>query len=140
MAFLEREIGSYDARQRIRILGSFRTNGSGAPTILRDGKSSSFSVARISAGLYTVTLLGEHCLPERLIHERADMSRGAVIGVGMTNAFIVDGSWNPTARTFQIVMLVTAAAGTVSVADPITGERCNFELIGSLSSAGTDLA
>ncbi len=136
MPQLQREIGSYDARERIRLLGSFQTNGTGAPTILRDGATTSFTVARISVGLFTVTFTGEHPLPEKLIYEQAPISRAAVVtGSARTDAYVVKDSYNRSARTFQIVALSTP---TVAVVDS-TGERINFELVGSVATAGSDL-
>jgi hypothetical protein len=124
--------GSY-SRSVVTLRGSFQTNGASAPTVIRDGKAALIkSVVRESAGLFTVTFNDHGMLPSRLITERADLSVAA--GGSAAQANVVDESYSQGDRTVQIV---TSSAGAAA---DTTGLRVNFELVGSVSSAGTDAA
>ena len=124
--------GGY-SRGVITLEGSFQTNGAGAVTLIRDGKSALIkSVVRNSAGLFTVTFNDFGLLPSRLISERAELSVAA--GGTASLASVVKDSYSQSARTFQIVTSTAGAAADT------TGLRVNFALRGSLMSAGTDAA
>lgn len=93
----------------------FQTNTSSAPTLIRDGRYG-LSVARTSAGLYTVTLPKPY--PAQLI----SCVCGFAIATGGTadqQARYVRNSYSPTAGTFQIMLLLddgTPAIGEAGVA------------------------
>lgn len=134
----QRERGSYARGEVVRIMGSFKTNGSSAPDTIRDGHCFVVkSVARTSAGLYTVTLDPDTVVPELPIKMHAHLESSATPTI-IAQANIVSGSYDKTAKTFQIVVYNTS--GTPGVGDPDAGARINFEIAGSLNSAGTDLA
>jgi hypothetical protein len=140
----EREAGGY-ARQVIRLMGSFQINGTSTPDVIRDGKSALIkSVVRDSAGLFTVTLNDHGTLPSLMITERAWASPKSS-PVKVVDAGVVVGSYSQSTRSFQIQTNVIADTGASSYTDPAVGDpddnsRINFELVGSLTSAGTDAA
>lgn len=123
--------GSY-SRGVVRLAGSFQTNGTGAPTVFRDGRCALIkSVVRVSAGLFTVTLNDIGLFPQRPITEDAYVSVAAGGTAMLANE--VNDSYNRATRSFQIV---TSTAGTA--ADPPSGTRVGFTINGSLSIAGID--
>lgn len=132
---LEKELGTY-SRSVVHLRGSFQSTGA-APTVIRDGKTNMFTVARTSAGLFTVTIAAGFPIPKLLTTESAHLSSSATPTV-IAQANIVVGSYSQSARTFQIVVYHTS--GTPGVGDPDSGDRINFELVGSINSAGTDPA
>ena len=144
MPVLQEELGTYDGRCIIRLFGSFGVDGSGDPEVIRDGKRNSFSVVHDGAGLYTVTFSGTHPVPELLITEDAWLSKAAVVAKAQTCNVVAD-SWSQADREFQIVVVTVGdVAGSAyadpALSDPADGERINFELVGSISPAGTDAA
>lgn len=133
-----RELGGYCLGEIVRLHGSFQTNGTGAPTVIRDGHSTlTKSAVRTSAGLYTVTLASGMPVPQIPIDQWAHLESSATPTI-VAQANVVGGSYDPSARTFQVVVYHTS--GTPGVGDPDTGQRINWELVGSINSAGTDLA
>lgn len=133
----EKERGGY-SRSVIRLCGSFQINGTSAPDVIRDGKSALIkSVARDSAGVFTVTFNDYGTLPKRLISELATLSTKAA-PTKMCVASVVVDSYSQSTRSFKIVTI--QMSGTEAVTDPDDNDRVNFELVGSLSSAGTDAA
>ncbi len=138
MAKLAQEKGSYAQAGVIRVYGSFTTNGSSAPTAIRDGNSRIIaSAVRTSAGLYTVTFDTGFPIPEKLIHAFAHLHLSATPTI-VGWASYVAGSYSQSARTFQIV--VYHVSGTPGVGDPDTGTRVSFELVGGILSPSTDPA
>lgn len=141
-----REEGTYINGRPVRLLGSFQTNGAGAVTIIRDGHSFAVaSVARISAGLFEVTFDAGYPIPERCVFEHCwGTPLAAQTTIGKWD--VVAASYNSSTRKvrFQFVKIGALAAPTTLAlsitADADAGERVNFELIGSISSSGTDLA
>jgi len=131
---LQQECGGYARGEPIRLYGSFTTRATSAPDQVRDGNSKIVSVVRTSTGLYTVTLDKGFPIPEKLVHAEAQLHTTATPTV-FASAKYVTGSWSQSARTFQIVTTTSSA-----VADPDTGDRISFELVGSISSVGTDPA
>lgn len=142
---LQEHLGGYDHREMIELFGSFLVNSNLDPDGLRDGKTASFTVAHTSAGLYTVTLTGRMPIPTRLVYQDASISLpSTTIGV-VSNVGIVEGSWDPSARTFQILCVTVGDVAGVGYADPakadpIDNARIGFLLKGSISSSGTDAA
>lgn len=137
---LEREIGGW-TRQNVRFTGSFRINGTSTPDDLCDGNSNCIaSVARVSAGLFTVTLheamSGQ--VPQKPFI-RAELQQAAAPTV-WARAHVVVDSWSQSARTFQVqVLTATAADDTAPAAsDADDNDVVQFEMSGSISSAGTD--
>jgi hypothetical protein len=103
------------------------------------------TVAHTSAGLFTVTIGGSFPLPSKLIYETASLSVAATLTAKAQTANIVLDSWDPVERTFQIVIHTVGDVADSAYADPVVEDandldRVNFELIGSICSAGTDLA
>lgn len=145
MSMLEKDYGSYDGRQMVTFRGSFQTNGASAPSLVRDGKTALYTVTRVSAGLYEVTITEGFPLPERLVTEHVSISRAATVAGKAMEVYIVKDSWNQSTRKFRIVTIVAgdvalSAYTDPAVGDPDTGERINFTLVGSITSAGTDNA
>lgn len=88
----------------------------GAPTLVDNGKSGLLTVARTSAGLYTFTIAQP--VPARLIVCLPSLT--AINGTTAVNtARYVEGSYNATAGTFQVV--VTDDEATPIAADPVNG-------------------
>lgn len=145
MAILQSELGSYDGRQIVRFYGSFQANLDTTPDLVRDGKRASFTVARTSAGLYTITFAAGFPIPQRLIYESASLSCAATLTAKAQQAHIVRESYSQSTRSFQIVIYTVGDVALSAYADPAVSvpndnDRINFELIGSISSAGTDPA
>lgn len=146
MAQTNRERGGYANGEIVRLYGSFQTNGASAPTVLRDGHAFLFTVARISAGLFEITFASDGFpIPEKLVTERAwGTPAGAPTLIGKWD--VVAGSYSQTTRKFRVQFTkigALAAPTTLALsvtADADTGERVSFELVGSINSAGTDLA
>lgn len=145
MAILQQELGSYDGRDMVRFYGSFQVNGTSDPDLIRDGKKNQITVVRSNTGLFTVTIGGEFPLPERLVYEAAHLSCAAALTAKAQTCHIVRGSYSQAARTFQIVCYTVGDVAGSGYADPVVGDpndndRINFELIGSVTSAGVDAA
>lgn len=132
---LTQEKGGYARGQVVRLHGSFRINGTSDPDDIRDGNSSCVaSVARVSAGLFTVTFDAGFPIPEKLVSWRADVSQVAAPTSACRAHLIVD-SYSQSSRSFQIQCLDFE---TPSVVDPDDNDQVSFELVGSVSSVGTD--
>lgn len=103
------------AQDAIWVAFRFQTNTSSAPSLVRDGRYG-LTVARTSAGLYTVTLPKPY--PAQLIA----CVPGFAIATGGTadqQARYVRNSYNATTGTFQIMLLLddgTPAIGEAGVA------------------------
>jgi hypothetical protein len=109
MPRLAEEKGSYAQAGQIRIYGSFQTNASSAPTILRDGNSRIITgVSRVSAGRYRVTLDSGFPIPALPINIRANLHAASATPAVLVDAKFVDGTYNTTNRTLDIV----CASGT----------------------------
>lgn len=144
MAYLQQELGTYDGRDMVRIYGSFQADGANNPDLMRDGKKNQITAVRTSLGLYTVTIAGNFPIPERLIFESANLSVASTVAKAQ-NANIVARSYSQVTRTFQVVIttvgdVALSAYADPALSDPNDNDRINFELIGSISSAGTDAA
>lgn len=145
MGILNRELGSYDACDVVRLYGSFEVNGTTTPDLIRDGRKNSFTVSRVSAGLFEVTFSDDYVLPQRLIFEQATLSCAATLTAKAQGCYVVKDSYNYVTRKFRIVCYTVGDVALSAYTDPVVGDpndndRVNFELVGSISSAGTDLA
>lgn len=133
---LEQEKGGYARGLPVRMYGSFQTNATSAPTVIRDGGSQCIkSVTRVSAGLYNVVFDTGFPVPALDVVKFASLESTATPTI-IAQANVV--SWTASTRTLQIVCYHTS--GTPGVGDPDTGSRIDFELAGSISSVGTDPA
>ncbi len=127
----------------VTLEGSFRTNTSSAPDSVRTGNTGLFTVARTSAGLFTVTFVsqtnGGIQLPEKLIVEGAWCNVGVADTVGVQCNYVA-GSYSAVTRSFQIQCKSPTAAGNTALvaADPAALNRISFFLRGSLVGIGTD--
>lgn len=134
------EKGGYARGQVVRLHGSFRINGTSNPDAVRDGNSDCIaSVVRNSAGLFTVTFDAGFPLPERLVSGRVSIFRAAVPTQIVTECHLVVDSYSMVTRAFQIAC-VDGADGTNAAVDPDDNDMISFELVGSISSVGTDPA
>lgn len=149
MPQISRDRGSYANGEVVRIFGSFQTNAATAPTVLRDGRAALFSVVRVSAALYEITLntgADAYPIPERLIVEPRVWGAPAASPSVIGKWDYVAGSYNSTTRKFRIqftkigVLTAPTALALSIVTDADTGERVSFEIVGSINSAGTDVA
>lgn len=135
---LNTEKGGYFNGTVVRLGGSFRINGTSTPDTLRDGHSFCVkSVARVSAGLFTVTFDTGFPIPQIPINYHAHLSQVAVPTQAATAHVVVD-SWSQSARTFQIACI--SHATTPTAVDPDDNDIITWEFVGSISSAGTDPA
>lgn len=140
---LTREIGGW-GRDVIRLVGSFRINGTSDPDDVRDMNSNGIaSVTRGTAGLFTVTLAspengGFTAYPEKPFIT-AEIQQAANPTV-WADARVVRDSWSQANRTFQVQVLTATAAGNTAdtASDADDNDVIVFELIGSISSQGTD--
>ncbi len=137
---LTQEKGGYARGQVVRLHGSFRIDGTSDPDVIRDGNSACVSaVDRESAGLFTVTFDDDFPIPETLASWKVSMARGAVPTQEITECFLVVDTYSQSTRTFQIAC-VDGADGSNAAVDPDDNDMISFELVGSISSVGTDPA
>jgi len=123
--------------------GSFQSNDTAAPTIFRDGHALITSVTRVSVGLYEVTFDSQTMVPELPVTMAAWVN-----SIGTTvkccDAFAIDSTWDKTNKKFRIEILTNGSVGGGAVApsraDPDNGARVGFRIVGSVNSAGTDVA
>lgn len=137
---LNKEKGGYCQGAVVRLVGSFQINGTSTPDHIRDGKSNCVaSVARVSAGLFTVTFDTGFPIPEKLVFSSANLQQQANPTV-WSRAHIIGDSYSQSARTFQIqVLKANATADTADAAsDADDNDWVCFELVGSINSSGTD--
>lgn len=141
-----KEDGS-NVRRKFTLEGSFKYGASGNTVdTIRDGHTGIVSgVTRTAAGKYTVQLdtTTKYPVPTRFVSEMVRVSTGSAPSK-VCQAQYVQGSWDPAAKSFQIINLVLGTVGGAAAApvvgDPDDGQRIMFRLVGSLSSAGTDAA
>lgn len=134
---LTQEWGTYSQPGLIHLYGSFQTNGSSAPTIMRDGNcrmiygtGSLGSVVRTSKGLYTITLdtgFPIPAIPILMWVGNHVLSSPTAVSV---NAYFVDGSWNTATRSFQVLMVSGSPVPTL-----VTGQAVSSNAA-TLPSAG----
>lgn len=130
--------GSYSYGQFRQTL-SFQLNGASAPTVLRDGTAVAssrkmFTVARTSAGLYTLTLDSKSRWPVRP-EVTVRIEQGATPTAQVLGHY-VKGSYNATAKTLQVKVLTTANVAS----DGDATDRVSVTIEGSLGTAGVDPA
>lgn len=133
---LNRESGGYLQGEVMRLCGSFRINGTSTPDGIRDGKSNYISsVARVSAGLFTVTLSSNiPLLPQSIVAAFVGIAQVAAPTQACRAAYVLD-SYSAITRTFQVKCL---DFDTPSAVDPDDNDQISFELVGSANSAGVD--
>lgn len=124
-------IGALRTNMKGACLDAFRVTigGTGAPTLVDNGKSGLLSVVRTSAGLYTFTIVAP--VPPKLIAVMATLS--CISGTGALNTVrYVEGSYNASAGTFQLV--VTDDEATPAAVDPTNGVAIDVLLLTQLSN------
>jgi len=137
---LTQEKGGYARGQVVRLHGSFRIDGTSNPDVIRDGNSAYVaSVTRVSAGLFTVKFDKDFPIPEILTSWKISMARAAVPTQEITECNLVVDSYSMSARTFQVAC-VDGSDGSNGAVDPDDNDMIGFELVGSISSVGTDPA
>lgn len=135
---LTQEKGGYARGQVVRLHGSFRIDGTNDPDEIRDGNSSCVaSVVRESAGLFTVTFDAGFPLPEKLVSGGCKLWRAAVPTQEISECNLVVDSYSQSTRSFQVAC-VDGADGSNGAVDPDDNDMISFELVGSISSVGTD--
>lgn len=133
---LNQELGGYH-KGLIRLLGSFRIDGTSNPDVVRDGNTNMItSVVRTSEGLFTVTLRTGFPIPKRLLYWNVHLAQAANPTVSVRAYMVVD-SYSQAARSFQIQ--VGDFAGD-EVIDPDDNDMIAFELVGSILTVGEDAA
>lgn len=144
---LTEEKGTYAQAGIIHIYGSFQTNGSSAPTVIRDGNSrlitgagSSGSVVRTSAGLYTVTMDGPCPIPSILLNAWVG-NHCLSSPTSMFNAYFVDGSYSTTTRSFQILVTSGNPLPALTSGQAVASNTCTLTKPGYIlqvqATAGT---
>lgn len=130
--------GSYSHGQVIQP-GSFDLVSSGNPLVVRDGTyatSKLFTVTRTGAGRYTVTWAGRNPIP-KLPFVYATIEQDAAPTTPCQARYVV-GSWNQSARTFQIAVDTVGTAPAAS--DGHAGDRVSFLVMGAWDKPGIDPA
>ncbi len=89
-----------------------------APTVFRDGQGSQVSSITIASGVYTVTLKALPSLPQQITTFRVDVAP-AVTGTNKAQVQYVAESWDPSARTFTLVVR-DSSDGTVGAGSLLT--------------------
>lgn len=133
--------------QRVCLEGSFLINGTSDPDGIRDFNTNLIdTVVRTSAGLYTVTL-ADYARPwiPAQINGNAYIMPVDATPVLVCSCQVVEGSWSPVTRSFQILTTKVADVGASAYfdpapADPDDNSRVCFQIIGSMSPAGQDAA
>jgi len=134
------EKGGYARGQVVRLPGSFRIDGTNDPDVIRDGNSACVAtVERDSAGLFTVTFDDDFPIPERLTSWDVSIARAAVPTQEISECNLVVDSYSQVTRSFQIAC-VDHGDGSNGAVDPDDNDMIAFELVGSISSIGTDPA
>jgi hypothetical protein len=143
---LNREEGGYARGDVIRLYGGFKYTASGnVVDTIRDGNSKCVaSVTRVSAGLYEVTFDTGFPIPERLVTARAWVRQSTTVGKVLF-AHVPESTYSQSTRKFRIQTIVVGDVALSAYTDPAAGDpddqaRVEFELIGSISSIGTDPA
>jgi hypothetical protein len=130
----------YIGNQEVVLSGSFRIDGTDDPDVIRDGNTNMVeSVERDSAGLFIVTLASGFPIPERLRSWKISMARAAVPTQEISECFLVVDEYDHVERTFQIAC-VDGVDGSNAAVDPDDNDMIAWELVGSISSVGTDAA
>lgn len=125
-------------KRLVTIRLSFRINGATTPDTLRDGKAGYIqTIARTSAGLFTVTLKPLPLLPKQLTYANAGISMSAT-PTKFSRAWIVRDTWNPTTRVFQVA--TASLDGTPAVEDPDDNDIVRVILQGPASNSFKDPA
>lgn len=120
----------------VTLEGSFRINAATTPDEIRDGNTNIItSVARVSAGLFTVTFDSGFPIPEKLVSWHVDLAQGVAPGAEYSDAKMVVDSYSQASRSFQIQVL---DYDTHTANDPVDNDTVSFMLRGSVTSAGTD--
>jgi hypothetical protein len=130
--------GSYSHGQVIQP-GGFDLVSSGNPLHVRDGTyatSKLFTVTRTSAGRYTVTWTGRNPIPA-LPFVLPQIEQAATPTTPCQARYVV-GSWNQSARTFEIA--VDTVGTTPAASDGDAGDRVTFLVIGAWDRPGVDPA
>ena len=134
---LNEEKGGYARGVVVRLAGAFRINGTTTPDTKRDGGSLCVStVVRNSAGNFTVTFDAGFPLPERLFGQKAEVSQAAA-PTQHCRAYVVVDSYSMVTRSF---IIQCDDFETPSAVDPDDNDMIFWELVGSISSPGTDPA
>lgn len=146
---LNGESGGYANGVVVRLCGSFKYTAAGnLVDTIRDGHSFCVSsVTRVSAGLYELTFDAGFPIPERLITARAWVNQSAVVGKILVASVVESGTgaYSQSTRKFRIQTVIVGDVALSAYADPAAGDpddqaRIGFELVGAITSNGTDLA
>lgn len=117
---------------------SFRINAATTPDTLRDGKAGYIqSVARTSAGLFTITFKPLPLLPKQLTYASAHISMSAT-PTKFCRAWIVRDSYNVATRVVQVA--TASLDGTPAVEDPDDNDIIRVILQGPASNTFKDPA
>lgn len=137
---LQKELGGY-SRSIIRLLGGFELGN--PPTVFRDGTnvasaSKMFSVSHLGTGHYKVQFSTTDKYPIPKLPFILPHIEQAAEPVAPCTVHVVKGSWDQSARSFELQVLTVGT--TPAVSDGDAGDRITFEVIGSIDSVGTDPA
>lgn len=134
---LNREAGTYALGKVVRFYGSFKTDTTNNPDVVRDGNSNYLaSVVHASTGLFTVTFESGFPIPSKLVAFRAEIASAAA-PTKFCYAYVVKDSYSQATRSFQIQVM---DLDTPVATDPDDGDWISFELVGAIDSVGTDAA
>lgn len=130
----------------VLLKGSFLINGTSDPDGIRDGNTNMISsVVRNSAGLFTVTFadFARNLLCDQPVTENAWLNPNDATPTLVCACGVVDGSYNRTTRSFQILTTKVADVGAAAYfdpapADPDDNSRVCFEISGSILPIGKD--
>lgn len=135
------QFSTYTLGELFFLIGSFRINGTSDPDNKRDGRSGAIAtVARASAGKFTVTFADGFTLPEKLIVDPIVKLHQAANPTVWSRAHYIKDTYNYVTRSFQIqVLKATATADTADAAsDADDDDTISFFAVGSTTSPGTD--
>lgn len=129
--------------RKFEMEGSFTPDGVNPPDGVRSGRSDAFSVAYVSAGLFRVTIKGRYALPAQCVTEEAWINPVDATPVLVCTCGVVEGSYDPVARTFDILCTKVGDTGASAYFDPAPSNpddnsRIGFRMAGSMSPVGQD--
>lgn len=116
------------AKRAIRLDFSFRTKAGNDPDAIRDGTADIVQSVSRTGGVYTITLKPGFKIPRQRTRIDVTLS-GAAAPTKFCTAAEVAGSYNPGARTLQVVV-INLTTGAQGAAEPDDGTWVNVSLVG----------
>lgn len=115
-------------RHAVRLNFSFRTKAGNNPDAIRDGSGKIIGSVTRTGGVYTITFKSGFKIPRQRTSCNVTLS-GSATPTKMAFGADVAGSYDPVARTMQVVVMAEAA-GSFAVGEPDDGTWVNVQVCG----------